>query len=68
MQLHLRKAGYNFHTTAEKEVVRIMKEKACYVAGNPSKEEKDTNGKFDDYVLPDGSVLKVFSTLIAAGP
>ncbi|CAG8702747.1 14942_t:CDS:2, partial [Racocetra fulgida] len=53
LQLLLRKAGYNFHTTAEKEVVRFIKEKTCYIAINPSKEEKDTNGKFEEFTLPD---------------
>lgn len=59
LQLLLRKGGYNFHTTAEKEVVRMIKEKMCYVAINPTKEEKDTGGKCDDFVLPDGNVVKV---------
>ncbi|CAH1761701.1 13073_t:CDS:10 [Entrophospora sp. SA101] len=53
------RSGYNFHTTAEKEVVRTIKEKICYVAINPNKEEKDTNREFSDYVLPDGSVVKL---------
>ncbi|CAG8788065.1 35048_t:CDS:2, partial [Racocetra persica] len=59
LQLLLRKAGYNFHTTSEKEVVRIIKEKTCYIAINPSKEEKDTNGKFEEFTLPDGNVVKL---------
>uniref|UniRef100_A0A1D1YYG8 Actin-2 n=1 Tax=Anthurium amnicola TaxID=1678845 RepID=A0A1D1YYG8_9ARAE len=59
LQLLLRKGGYNFHTTAEKEVVRMIKEKMCYVAINPTKEEKDTGGKCDDFVLPDGNVVKL---------
>jgi len=59
LQLLLRKSGYKFTTTAEKEVVRIIKEKTCYVATNPTKEEKDTNGKFDDFTLPDGNVVKL---------
>lgn len=41
LQLLLRTAGHHFHTTAEREVVRIIKEKTCYVALNPAKEEKD---------------------------
>ncbi|CAG8519742.1 9346_t:CDS:2 [Acaulospora colombiana] len=59
LQLLLRKAGYNFHTTAEKEVVRLIKEKTCYVAVNPMKEEKEVNGKYDDFTLPDGNVVKL---------
>lgn len=59
LQLLLRKAGYNFHTTAEKEVVRMIKEKTCYVAINPVKEEKDVSGKYDDFTLPDGNVVKL---------
>jgi len=59
LQLLLRKSGYKFTTTAEKEVVRIIKEKTCYIALNPSKEEKDTNGKFDDFTLPDGNIVKL---------
>ena len=39
-QLLLRRAGHVFHTTAEREVVRCIKEETCYVAFNPAKEEK----------------------------
>lgn len=59
LQLLLRKSGYKFTTTAEKEVVRIIKEKTCYIALNPSKEEKDTNGKLEDFALPDGNIVKL---------
>ncbi|KAJ1967527.1 centractin- actin- protein of the dynactin complex [Dispira parvispora] len=59
LQLLLRKSGYHFHTSAEKEVVRIIKEKSCYVALNPSKEEKDFGNKTNDFVLPDGHVIKL---------
>lgn len=31
LQLLLRKAGYNFSTSAEHEIVRTIKESACYV-------------------------------------
>ncbi|KAG0274768.1 Actin-2 [Linnemannia exigua] len=59
LQLLLRKAGYHFHTTAEKEVVRIIKEKTCYLPLFPAKEEKDAGGKHEDFMLPDGNVIKL---------
>jgi len=60
LQLLLRKAGYHFHTTAEKEIVRIIKEKNCYLPLFPAKEEKDAGGKSEDFILPDGNVIKVW--------
>lgn len=57
LQTLLRKCGYFFSTTAEKEVVRTIKEKTCYLSMNPVREEHDFYG--EDYVLPDGTVLKV---------
>ena len=66
MQLLLRKSGYIFHTSAEKEVVRMIKEKTSYVALDPKKEEKEwsanagrAESKAMDYILPDGNKLKV---------
>lgn len=59
LQLLLRKAGYHLQTSAEKEVVRIIKEKACYVALNPGKEEKDSSGRAEDFRLPDGNIVRV---------
>ena len=66
LQLLLRKSGYVFHTSAEKEVVRTIKEKTGYVALDPKKEEKDwaqmggrSESKTQEYTLPDGSKIKV---------
>lgn len=66
MQLLLRKGGHVFHTSAEKEVVRMIKEKTTYIALDPKKEEKEwlaTKGRADgkevEYTLPDGNKLKV---------
>jgi centractin len=65
LQTLLRKSGYVFHTSAEKEVVRLIKESVSYVAHDPRKEERDWVGvkpnesKFAEYVLPDGYKLKV---------
>ena len=59
LQLLLRKAGHHLHTTAEKEVVRTIKEKCCYIATNPAKEEKDLAGRYEEFRLPDGSIVQV---------
>ncbi|KAG8946153.1 Actin-2 [Tulasnella sp. 424] len=59
LQLLLRKGGSQFNTTAEKEVVRTIKEKSCYVALNPAKEEKDIAGKWEDFRLPDGNSVRL---------
>nr|CAD7406827.1 unnamed protein product [Timema cristinae] len=58
LRLLLRKEGVNFRTTAEFEIVRTIKEKACYLANNPLKEETVETEKFQ-YVLPDGSTLDI---------
>jgi centractin len=65
LQTLLRKSGAVFHTSAEKEVVRLIKEKTCFVALEPKKEEKEWAGggagRLEDYKLPDGNSLKVWS-------
>jgi centractin len=66
MQLLLRKNGHVFHTSAEKEIVRVMKEKISYVTIDPRKEEKElqqgiwkADQKEVDYVLPDGKKVRI---------
>lgn len=65
LQQLLRKSGRVFHTSAEKETVRQIKEETAYVALDPAKEEKEwsgssrTEGKSVEYELPDGQKLKV---------
>ncbi|KDN36134.1 putative centractin [Tilletiaria anomala UBC 951] len=61
LQAQLRKAGYHLHTTAEKEVVRMMKEKCCYIATNPAKEEANVSASHDaeEFKLPDGNSVKL---------
>lgn len=66
MQMLFRKSGYVFHTSAEKEVVRAVKEKTGYIALEPRKEEKEwqsyggkPEGKVVEYSLPDGQKIKV---------
>jgi centractin len=69
LQTLLRKSGYVFHTSAEKEVVRLIKEAVTYVARDPRKEEKEwaaaklDQSKIAEYVLPDGNKLKVRALL-----
>lgn len=72
LQTLLRKSGYIFHTSAEKEVVRMIKEKTGFVALDPRKEEKEwqatggrQEGKSVEYVLPDGQKLKVSTRGVA---
>jgi len=65
LQLLMMKAGYDFHTSAEKEIVREIKENLCYVALDPEVEEKLAKGiearekmkmKFK---LPDGNIIEI---------
>ena len=51
----LNDAGYSFKTNAEKEIVRDIKEKLCYVTLDP---KKDKNKELT-YELPDGNVITV---------
>lgn len=41
LRILLQKSGYPFNTSAENEIVRIMKEQACYVAKDVYKEEQE---------------------------
>ncbi len=62
LQLLLRKAGTVFTTSAEKDIVRQIKEKVCYVAAEPRKEEREWTSSANrsvDYRLPDGKVIKL---------
>ncbi|KAF1987399.1 Actin/actin-like protein [Aulographum hederae CBS 113979] len=65
LQTLLRRSGHVFSTSAEKEIVRQIKEQCGYIAKDPIKEEKDwlgssrTEEKSAKYTLPDGNVLKI---------
>ncbi len=61
-QMLLRKAGYAFHTSAESEIVRSIKEAACYVAFTPSGGEDAARAAAftpSKFKLPDGNVIQV---------
>eukprot|EP00457_Paulinella_chromatophora_P005541 gb/GEZN01005558.1/.p1 GENE.gb/GEZN01005558.1/~~gb/GEZN01005558.1/.p1 ORF type:complete len:392 (-),score=59.82 gb/GEZN01005558.1/:613-1746(-) len=63
LQLLLRKSGHNFHTSAELEVVKNIKEARCYVAFNLEKAEKALGEDEEpmEYKLPDGNVIDIGS-------
>eukprot|EP01048_Picozoa_sp_COSAG05_P000074 COSAG05_NODE_2_length_63105_cov_159.292956_17_plen_387_part_00 len=65
-QLLLRRGGYNFTTTAEKEVVREVKEMKCYVAKNVMR-EKDTRARTKTkYRLPDNNEIELGTEVFEA--
>ena len=71
MQLLVRKSGYVFHTSAAKEVVRLIKEMTCYVALDSKMEKKEwtqsggrPEGKILEYQLPDSNKIKVWDKLL----
>ncbi|EOR00448.1 hypothetical protein E3P92_03512 [Wallemia ichthyophaga] len=64
LQMLLRRSGFNLTTSAELEVVRTIKEKCCYVALNPQKEEKEAasrgdNARKEEFKLPDGHTIRL---------
>ncbi|ESO03690.1 hypothetical protein HELRODRAFT_185626 [Helobdella robusta] len=61
LRLLLRKEGFDFHTTAEFEIVKGLKERICYLATSPLKEESADTEKVQ-YQLPDGQVIEVGSS------
>ncbi|CAH2101484.1 unnamed protein product [Euphydryas editha] len=58
LRLLLRKEGVNLRTSAELEVVKAVKERACYLSPNPLKEEA-LDSERAQYTLPDGTQLEI---------
>jgi actin-related protein len=62
LQRLLRQNGHTFYTSAEKEIVRDIKEKLCYVAIDPEKEillSNKVTGMTKNYMLPDGETINI---------
>ncbi len=56
----LQESSLSFSTTAEREIVRDIKEKTCYVAPNYEQElQLDTELLAKSYELPDGNVIQI---------
>lgn len=58
LKLLLRKEGLNLYTSAEFEIVKMMKERVCYLASNPQREETVDTERLS-YVLPNGATVEV---------
>ncbi|KAJ1443188.1 Actin family [Sesbania bispinosa] len=57
----LNKRGYSFNTSAEREIIRDMKEKLAYIALDYEQElvTGKTNNSLKRYELPDGRVISI---------
>jgi centractin len=54
LQLLLRRSGLSFTTTAEADLVKTMKEEACFVTRTPMADDSTEKDSRTQYTLPDG--------------
>lgn len=66
LQCLLRRQGHVFHTSAEQEIVRQIKEQCCHVTFNPHKTEDNSSVVKQSYKLPDGSSIELGNELTRA--
>merc|ERR1719300_2306697 len=68
LNLLLKKDGINFHTSAEMEVVRDIKERCCRVAAVANKvDDQDEDQLGSVYKLPDGNQIRILKPKWQAG-
>ncbi|WFD43942.1 centractin- actin- protein of the dynactin complex [Malassezia psittaci] len=57
LQALLRRAGYYLHTSAEREIVRAIKEQKCQLSSS-GQDDRDAK-RLVEFTLPDGNLLKL---------
>jgi actin-related protein len=59
MRKRLAKLGIGVESASQREVLRILKERACFVSLNLQNDLADLSLLEDEYTLPDGSTIKI---------
>ncbi|KFD62747.1 hypothetical protein M514_05149 [Trichuris suis] len=59
LRLLLLKEGVDLHRSSEFELVKMIKERACFTSTNPQRDESAVDNEKVQYVLPDGSQVSL---------